>query len=63
MSNVSSSAGLQQNDGDIIGTMVNSTYRTLSSQNRRLAIEFKCCIMNVISEYEMMMLEKEAKDN
>ncbi|KAI6183448.1 hypothetical protein M3Y97_00490300 [Aphelenchoides bicaudatus] len=58
-----SSSIQQQNDGDIIGTMVNSTYRTLVAQNRRLAIEFKCCVMNVISEYEMLLLEKESKGN
>jgi hypothetical protein len=43
-------------DGEIIGSMVNSTYRNLASQNKRLSIEFKCSIMHVISEYEMMML-------
>ncbi|KAI6206354.1 hypothetical protein M3Y94_00900400 [Aphelenchoides besseyi] len=60
----SNSPGLTQtsgsrNEDDSLGVLVNSTYRTISSQNRRLAIEFKCSLMKLMAEFEMRMLDNE----
>ncbi|KAI6180513.1 hypothetical protein M3Y98_00728200 [Aphelenchoides besseyi] len=48
-----------RNEDDSLGVLVNSTYRTISSQNRRLAIEFKCSLMKLMAEFEMRMLDTE----